>query len=100
VKYRVAGRTPEITVSSETVGNEWRLSVADNGVGILPSQMDRLFQVFQRLHTRAAYEGTGIGLALCRKIVEHHGGHIGASSQGESQGSTFWVKLPLTVSDG
>lgn len=98
-KYRVAGRTPEITVTSETLGKEWLLSVADNGVGILPGQAHRLFQVFQRLHTHAAYEGTGIGLALCRKIVEHHGGQIGANSQGEGLGSTFWVKLPLHVSD-
>ncbi|MFA7242939.1 MAG: PAS domain-containing protein [Sulfuricellaceae bacterium] len=95
VKYRVAGRRPEIVVTSETVGNEWRLTVTDNGVGILPDQIHRLFQMFQRLHTRAAYEGAGVGLALCRKIVEHHGGRIGASSQGEGLGSTFWVNLPL-----
>ena len=99
LKYRVAGRTPEIAVTSEVVGDEWRLSVADNGVGIIPSQIHRLFQVFQRLHTHAAYEGTGVGLALCRKIAEHHGGKIGANSQGEEMGSTFWVKLPLHAPD-
>lgn len=94
VKYRVAGRKPEITVRSETIDKEWRLSVADNGVGILPSQIHRLFQVFQRLQTQAAYEGTGIGLALCRKIAEHHGGRIEAESAGEGQGSRFYVHLP------
>jgi PAS domain S-box-containing protein len=94
VKYRIAGRIPEITVSSEMVRNEWHLSVADNGVGILPSQVERLFKVFQRLHTRATYEGTGIGLALCRKIVEHHNGRIWAESAGEGLGSKFCVVLP------
>ncbi|MCE5182140.1 MAG: hypothetical protein LLG15_10100, partial [Betaproteobacteria bacterium] len=95
VKYRVAGRKPEITVRSETIDQEWRLSVADNGVGILPSQIHRLFQMFQRLQTRAAYEGTGIGLALCRKIAEHHGGRIEAESAGEGLGSRFCVHLPI-----
>jgi len=95
VKYRVAGRPPEIAVFSETVGDEWRLDITDNGVGILPDQAHRLFQVFQRLHTRAAFDGTGIGLALCRKIVEHHGGRIVAESPGEGQGSTFRVSLPI-----
>jgi len=95
VKYRIAGRTPEITVNSEMAGNEWRFSVADNGVGIHPDQIGRLFQVFQRLQSRAAYEGTGLGLALCRKIVEHHGGRIVAESAGENQGSCFRVYIPI-----
>jgi two-component system, cell cycle sensor histidine kinase and response regulator CckA len=96
VKYRIHGRIPEITVSSETIDHEWRFSVADNGVGINPSQIPRLFKVFQRLHTRDAYEGTGIGLALCRKIVEHHKGRIWAESAGEEMGSSFCVVLPNT----
>ena len=95
LKFRIAGRTPEITVSSEVVADHWRLSITDNGVGILPEQIGRLFQVFQRLQSRADYEGTGIGLALCRKIAEHHGGHISAESRGEGQGSTFRLELPL-----
>ena len=95
LKYRVAGRRPEITLGSEVAHGRWRLRVADNGVGILPDQAGRLFQVFQRLHSRADYEGTGIGLALCRKIVEHHGGHIRAESAGAGQGSCFSVELPL-----
>ncbi|MCX7181058.1 MAG: ATP-binding protein, partial [Proteobacteria bacterium] len=94
IKFRVAGRTPEITVTSETVGREWRVSIADNGAGIIPDQIGRLFQVFQRLHSHAAYEGTGIGLALCRKITEHHGGRIWAESRGVGQGSRFCIALP------
>ena len=98
IKFRVAGRTPEITVSSavmaDPVADRWRLCVADNGVGIIPDQIGRLFQVFQRLQSRAAYEGTGIGLALCRKIAEHQGGRIWAESSGAGQGSLFCVDLP------
>jgi PAS domain S-box-containing protein len=93
-KYRIAGRIPEITVTSELARNEWHLNVADNGVGIISSQIDRLFKVFQRLHNRTAYEGTGIGLALCRKIAEHHKGRIWAESEGEGLGSKFCVVLP------
>ena len=94
-KFRVAGRIPEITVSSEVVKNEWHLCVADNGVGIIPDQIKRLFQVFQRLQLRTAYEGNGVGLALCRKIAEHHKGRIWAESAGEGQGSRFCVVLPV-----
>ena len=96
LKFRIAGRTPEIEVKSEVEGGKWRLSVTDNGVGIMPAQIGRLFQVFQRLQSRAVYEGTGIGLALCRKIAEHHGGHIRVESEGEGRGSRFRVELPLT----
>ena len=95
LKFRVAGRKPEVRVIGAVLGNEWRVSIADNGIGILPDQIDRLFQVFQRLQSRADYEGTGIGLALCRKIAEHHGGRIRAESKGEGQGSTFVLELPM-----
>ena len=95
LKFRVAGRTPKLTISSEIRGENWHFCVADNGIGILPDQIGRLFQVFQRLQSRAAYEGNGIGLALCRKIAEHHGGKIGVESQGEGLGSRFCVDLPL-----
>ncbi|MDO8811972.1 MAG: PAS domain S-box protein, partial [Gallionella sp.] len=95
IKFRIAGQIPEITVTSGIVKNEWHLCVADNGVGIIPDQIKRLFQVFQRLQSREVYEGTGIGLALCRKIAEHHKGRIWAESAGEDQGSRFYVVLPV-----
>ncbi|MDP1872396.1 MAG: MASE3 domain-containing protein [Gallionella sp.] len=95
VKYRVAGRAVKISVTSKIDTDEWTLCIEDNGVGINPEQINRLFKVFQRLQTRDDYEGTGIGLALCRKIVEHHHGEIWAESGGEGQGSRFCVKLPV-----
>ncbi len=95
LKFRIAGRTPQIIVSSASDDNRWRVSVADNGLGIAPEQISRLFQVFQRLQSRAHYEGTGIGLALCRKIVEHHGGRIWVESAGEGLGTRFIFELPL-----
>jgi len=96
IKFRIAGCTPEVTVNSKTEGNEWRVSVTDNGIGIMPSQVERLFKVFQRLHSKSTYEGTGIGLALCRKIVEHHKGRIWVESEGESQGSSLIFVFPVS----
>jgi PAS domain S-box-containing protein len=95
LKFRVDGRKPVVTASSEVIDGHWRFCVTDNGVGILPDQIGRLFQVFQRLQSRTDFEGTGIGLALCRKIAEHHGGRIWAESAGEGMGSRFCVELPL-----
>lgn len=99
LKFRVAQRMPEVTVHSEKTDTQWRLCISDNGIGIQPEQISRLFQVFARLQLRTAYEGSGIGLALCRKIVEHHGGDIWAESPGEDQGSQFYVVLPLRQKD-
>ena len=70
-----------------------RLTVADDGIGFDEKYLDRIFQVFQRLHGRTEYEGTGVGLAICRKIVERHGGDITAQSA-PGQGATFVVTLP------
>lgn len=96
VKYRAAGQAPEITVTAEQSGSEWRVTVRDNGIGIAPGQIGRLFQVFQRLQARGKYQGVGVGLALCRKIVEHHGGRIWAESAGDEQGCVFTFTLPVS----
>ena len=94
LKYVPADTRPAITVTSRTTPNDWLVRIADNGVGVDPLQKDRLFQVFSRLHTREQYEGSGIGLALCRRIVEHHEGSIGVESEGPGCGSTFWFRIP------
>jgi signal transduction histidine kinase len=86
---------PRIHVSAQRHAGQWRFTVQDNGIGVDPSQATRLFKVFQRLHTRSEYPGTGIGLAICRKIVEQHGGRIGVESQ-PGQGATFWFTLAAT----
>jgi signal transduction histidine kinase len=93
LKYREPGRSPEVHVTARRDGAMWRLSVSDNGIGIAPEHFDRIFQIFRRLHSRDKYEGTGIGLALCRRIAERHNGEIQVDSE-PGVGSTFHVLLP------
>ncbi|HLO75402.1 MAG TPA: ATP-binding protein [Magnetospirillum sp.] len=93
LKFRTPDRPPEIRLGVERLDNAWQFSVADNGIGIQPDYFDRIFLIFQRLHTRKQYEGTGIGLAVCKKIVERHGGRIWVQST-PGQGSTFLFTLP------
>lgn len=94
LKYRKPEATPHITVSTALEDGHWVVSVADDGIGIAPAHSGRLFQVFQRLHPRGEYEGTGVGLALCRRILERHSGHIWVDSPGEGLGSTFRFAIP------
>ena len=93
VKYRAPDRPPRVEIGCRRQGREWLVSVADNGIGIAPQDRDRAFGIFQRLVGQDEYEGTGIGLAVCKKIVEHHGGRIWIeSAQGE--GTVFVVAFP------
>jgi light-regulated signal transduction histidine kinase (bacteriophytochrome) len=88
----VAKIYPRIHVSAQREGQYWRFAIQDNGIGIDPKQAGRLFQVFQRLHTRSEYPGTGIGLAICKKIVERHGGRIWVEST-PGEGATFYFTI-------
>ncbi|MFC6824693.1 sensor histidine kinase [Halopelagius fulvigenes] len=89
--------SPRVHVSAAESGDEWRFSVADEGIGIRPRYHDRVFGVFNRLHTIDEYPGTGIGLALCERIVERHGGDIWVESDA-GRGATFYFTLPRTSS--
>lgn len=95
LKYHETNQAPHIEISATIHAHVLKVSVRDNGIGIRQEQMNLLFKVFSRLQTRSRFEGTGIGLALCRKIVEHYGGKIGVESKGEGQGSVFWFELPM-----
>jgi two-component system, chemotaxis family, sensor kinase Cph1 len=88
IKFRQPERPPRVHVSAVRDDGAWRFAVRDNGIGIAPEYHDRIFLVFQRLHTRAEYPGTGIGLAICKKIVERHGGRIWVESE-PGRGTTF-----------
>lgn len=93
IKFR-GSEPPRIRVKAKLSGKEWAFSVADNGIGIAPEQRENVFVIFRRLHTRAEYPGNGIGLSICKKIVEQHGGRIWVESQ-PGRGSIFHFTLPL-----
>lgn len=92
IKFR-GTEPPKIHVSAAREDGAWRFSVKDNGIGIEPKYFERIFRVFQRLHTRREFEGNGIGLAVCKKIVERRGGRIGLESE-VGRGSTFFFTVP------
>jgi signal transduction histidine kinase len=97
IKFR-GSESPRIHVSAGRNGNGWTFSVRDNGIGIAPEYAKRIFILFQRLHSREKYAGTGIGLAICQKIVERHGGHIWVESE-LGRGATFYFTLPASEGD-
>ncbi len=92
LKFR-RSEAPEVRVTAERTGSEWTISVADNGIGIAPEYRERVFVIFQRLHPRTDYPGNGMGLAICKKIVERHGGRIWVHSP-PGEGTIFRFTLP------
>lgn len=97
IKFRGSER-PIIRISARLSAGSWEFSVADNGIGIPPEDSENIFVIFQRLHTREEYSGNGIGLAICKKIIERHGGRIWAESQ-LGRGTTFKFTLPAEAKE-
>jgi signal transduction histidine kinase len=92
IKFRHPDRVPEIAIEAWEENSHWKFVVKDNGIGIESQFLERIFIIFQRLNSRTKYEGSGIGLAHCKKIVELHGGSISAQSQ-PGQGSQFYFTI-------
>ncbi len=90
--YRTFGKLPKIHISAEKKANEWIFSVQDNGIGIDSKHYDRIFEFFKKLHKREEYPGVGMGLAICKKIIEKQGGSIWVKSE-IGKGSTFYFTL-------
>ncbi len=93
IKFRKKNTIPEIRISSERVGEDWKFSVSDNGIGISPAYFERVFDIFQRLNPIAEFEGNGIGLSNCKKIVQSHKGRIWVEAN-KKMGSTFHFTIP------
>lgn len=96
LKYHQPGKHPRLEVRADDRGDDYFFRISDDGIGIEPQYFDRIFQVFQRLHGRGQYPGTGIGLATCKKVVEIYGGKIGVEST-PGAGSTFFFSLPKVI---
>ena len=95
LKYR-SKETPQILISARKEDKQWLFSVEDNGIGIDPKYADRIFMIFKRLHTNEEYEGTGIGLAITKRIIERHEGRIWVESE-LGKGSTFYFTIPINI---
>jgi light-regulated signal transduction histidine kinase (bacteriophytochrome) len=95
IKFRQPDRPPRVRVAATRHGDEWQFVVEDNGIGFDNQYAERIFEIFQRLHSGRAYPGTGIGLAISKRIIEAHGGRMWAEST-EGAGSKFWFSLPAT----
>ncbi len=94
IEYQKKGNTPRIIIASKPAADGMvRIEVTDNGIGVAPEYLQSIFVIFRRLHSRDEYKGTGIGLTICKKIVERHGGKIGVESE-HGKGSTFWFTMP------
>ncbi|GAA1847369.1 sensor histidine kinase [Asanoa iriomotensis] len=98
IKFRRPGVPPRVEVSARRVGDEWEISCADNGIGVEPEFADKIFVIFQRLHSKDAYPGTGIGLAIAKKIVEYHGGRIWVDVD-TAEGTVIRFTLPVLAED-